>query len=98
MPIPTACAAIDQGVCLELHYDGFTRVVEVHCVGTTTAGNPAMRVYQVRGGSSSGERTGWKLLTFDKTFQVNLLNEPSEAPRDGYTAGDKGMAAIIREV
>lgn len=98
MPIPTACAAIDQGVCLELRYDGFIRVVEVHCVGTTMAGNPAMRVYQIRGGSSSGERIGWKLLNFDKTFQVSLLDELSDAPRDGFKAGDKSMAQIIREV
>lgn len=98
MPIPTACAAIDQGVCLELQYDGFSRVVEVHCVGTTTAGNPGMRVYQIRGGSGSGEPVGWKMLTFDKTFQVGLLDELSAAPRQGYKPGDKGMSQIIREV
>lgn len=98
MPISTACAAIKNGTCLELQYDGFVRIVEVHCVGTTTAGNPGMRVFQVRGGSSSGETVGWKMLTFDKSFSVNLTDEQSSAPRPGYKPGDKGMTHIILEV
>lgn len=38
----TACNAIAQSKCLQLSYDGFSRIVEV-----------LMRVWQVRGGSES---------------------------------------------
>lgn len=98
MPHNMACEAIASTRCLELQYDGFTRVVEVHCVGTTTAGNSAMRVYQIRGGSVSGEPVGWKMLTFDKTFSTRILEEESAAPRAGYKQGDRGMQVIVAEV
>lgn len=52
------CEALKAGKCFELAYDGFYRVVEVHAVGATKYGNGIMRVWQVRGGSNSGERQG----------------------------------------
>jgi hypothetical protein len=48
----TACEALRAGLCLELRYSGFSRIVEVHGVGVSTAGNPVMRVFQVRGDSA----------------------------------------------
>lgn len=98
MPHKIAFEAIAATRCLELQYDGFSRIVEVHCVGTTTAGNSAMRVYQIRGGSVSGEPVGWKMLTFDKTFSARILEEASAAPRPGFKRGDRGMQVIIAEV
>jgi hypothetical protein len=80
----TPCTALKNGHRLELRYKGWARVVEVHTVGVLKDGNQAMNVYQVRGGSNSGERAGWKMLLFDKTFTVHELNEASEAPRTGY--------------
>jgi hypothetical protein len=44
----TACDALRQRKRLELRYDGYTRVVEVHAVGSTKDGNDIMRVWQVR--------------------------------------------------
>lgn len=93
-----ACNALRQGKCLELRYDGFTRIVEVHAVGTSEEGHDLMRVWQVRGGSVSKERTGWKLLRLDEAFGANVTNEKSEAPRNGYKRGDKAMRLIDCEV
>ncbi|MDK4807981.1 MAG: hypothetical protein OC190_15740 [Novosphingobium aromaticivorans] len=89
---------MQSGVCLELQYDGFSRLVEVHAVGESKKGNLCMRVYQVDGGSVSGETVDWKLMTIDKAYTVHLTATPSEAPRQGYTKGDRGMSVIYGEL
>lgn len=94
----TACDALQKGVCLELKYNGFSRVVEVHCVGITTKDNLGMRVWQVRGGSESNEPVGWKLLLLEEATGASLTTEKSQAPRQGYKRGDKGMKRIICEI
>jgi hypothetical protein len=93
-----ACDALQRGQCLELRYDGYSRTVEVHAVGNTQAGNDIMRVWQVRGGSSSGERTGWKIMRLDETFSAHIVDEKSEAPRRGYVRGDTAMQHIYCQV
>ncbi len=93
-----ACDALRQGKRLELRYDGFSRVVEVHAVGTTKEGNHVMRVWQVSGGSQSGERVGWKLMRLDETFSAHVIDEESEAPRRGYNRGDKAMSSIACQI
>jgi hypothetical protein len=93
-----ASDALRQGKCLELRYDGFSRIVEVHAVGTSEEGNDLMRVWQVRGGSVSNERTGWKLLRLDEAFGARVTDEESEAPRKGYKRGDKAMRLIASQI
>lgn len=90
-----ACEALRNGKRLELRYDGFTRVVEVHTVGETTAGNDAMSVWQVRGGSNSNERVGWKLMRLDEAFAAAQIDEQSEAPRAGYVRDAKPFRRIV---
>ena len=89
-----ACEALKQGRALELRYDGYSRVVEVHAVGISTAGHLVMRVWQVRGGSASGERVGWKLMRLDEARSAIILGEASQAPRRGYRSGDRDMVHI----
>lgn len=89
------CNALNKGVCLEIQYDGFSRIVEVHAVGISTAGNEVMRVWQVRGGSVGGERTGWKMLRLSETLGLKLTDEKSLAPRPGYKQDDPHMTRII---
>ncbi len=93
-----ACDALRGGQRLELRYDGYSRVVEVHAVGSTQDGNDIMRVWQVRGGSNSGERTGWKIMRLDGTFSAHVSDEKSEAPRRGYARGDKAMQHIYCQI
>ncbi|WP_411902761.1 hypothetical protein [Methylorubrum thiocyanatum] len=95
MRMETAKDALDRGRCLEVRYDGYARVVEVHACGYTQQGNAVMRVWQVRGGSASAERIGWKLLRLDEARALAVLEEPSRAPRPGYGRGDKGMVRIV---
>ena len=90
-----ACAALSSGRCLEIRYDGFLRVVEVHAVGYSTAGKPVMRAWQVRGGSVSNEPVGWKLMRLDEARSAGVLDEAAQSPRPGYKRGDRNMSRII---
>jgi hypothetical protein len=94
MLVTTACEALRQGKRLELRYDGYMRIVEVHAVGTTAKQDDVARVYQVRGGSVSNEPTGWKLLRLDDASSGSILEEQSSAPRTGYKRGDAAMLFI----
>jgi hypothetical protein len=94
MIIATACQALQEGKRLEVRYDGYSRVVEVHAAGYTKDDNAIMRVWQVRGGSVSGERTGWKIMRLDEARSAHVIDEPSEAPRRGYKRNDSAMDRI----
>ncbi|MEM9502023.1 MAG: hypothetical protein AAF941_09275 [Pseudomonadota bacterium] len=83
------------GVALSLTYNGFPRIVEVHAVGVSSAGNRLMRVWQVSGGSKSGKFTGWKLMTVSDASNLALTEQVSEAPREGYRRGDRAMVRRI---
>jgi hypothetical protein len=98
MWIQTACDALRRKKLLELQYDGYSRCLEVHAVGYSAAGHPLMRAWQVSGGSSSGERTGWKLMRLDEARAALISESPSEAPRSGYKRGDRGIERIVCEI
>jgi hypothetical protein len=89
----TACEALRSGKCLEIRYDSYNRIVEVHAVGDSAEGNGLMRVWQVDGGSNS-ERSGWKLLRLDEITGYSLTDIASQAPRPGYRRDDRAMAVI----
>jgi len=90
-----ACEAIAKRRCLEIQYDGYSRIVEVHACGVSTAGHTVIRAWQISGGSASGETRGWKLLRLDDTRRLSLMNEASHAPRQGYQHGDRDMVRIF---
>jgi hypothetical protein len=89
-----ACDALRSRKRLELRYNGFSRIVEVHAVGISKENNPIMRVWQVSGGSESGERTGWKLMRLDEALSAHVTDQESQAPRSGYKRGDAAMRSI----
>lgn len=88
------CAALHGGKCFQLFYDGYIRIVEVHAVGTMKDGSAVMRVWQVRGGSRSGETQGWTLLRLDEASGGQIIDEKSQAPRPGYRRDDSTMVYI----
>jgi hypothetical protein len=93
-----AYAALQAGLRLELCYDGYSRVVEVHTIGILKDGNKAMSVYQVRGGSNSGEPEGWKVFLFDRTLTARQIDEESEAPRTGYVRNASQFRVVLCQV
>lgn len=92
-----ACDALQKGVCLEIAYDGHSRVVEVHAVGTSRDGNPVMRAFQVRC-TKPGGNLQWRMFRLDKTWRFAITNEASSAPRQGYRRGDEHIATIRCQV
>lgn len=86
--------AIQTKCLLSFVYDGFQRVVEPHTYGIDTKGHTALRAYQVRGGSESGEYVGWKLFHVDQMQQVAVVTQHFSGPRPKYTRGDKAFQVI----
>lgn len=93
-----AISALETGVSLSLTYDGLHRMVEVHAVGVTTAGRPAMSAYQVDGQSNTPPIPDWRLFCFDECFDVALTTIKSNAPRAGYKKGAKSFRKIDAEI
>ena len=91
MPIKSA---IHNKSLLGFTYDGFLRVVEPHTYGVDSKGHGAMRAYQVRGGSESGEYIGWKIFRTSEMRQVTVLPEHFIAPRPKYKRGDSAFSTI----
>jgi hypothetical protein len=98
MWLHVACEAVEKGCCLELQYDGYSRIVEVHVAGTNREGSALLRGWQVRGGSVSGERAGWKLFRLDEARGALLFEERSQAPQTGYKRDDPAIAFIRCQV
>jgi hypothetical protein len=89
----TACEAIDQGKCLQLEYENFARIVEVHRVGVSPEGHHIMSGWQING--PQNERVGWKLLSLDEPISLTLTDIPSLAPRPDFRRGVKQFMGII---
>lgn len=87
-------SAIEGRHLLAFTYDGFHRTVEPHTYGVDGKGHPALRAYQVGGGSESGEYVGWKL--FHVHDMQGLMVQPLTfaSPRPGYKRGDKAFMSI----
>ena len=94
MSVQTACEALRSGHVLELRYDGYSRMVEVHDVGFTEDDNPIMRVWQISGGVDNNEPAGWKILRVDEPWEALVTHQGSLAPREGYQAADPIMKVI----
>ena len=86
MSMRTASDAINRVRCLEVRYDGYTRIVEVHACGYTKNNNAVIWVWQLRGGRMSNAPAGWKLLRLDAATGMRILNEVSAAPRPGLSS------------
>jgi hypothetical protein len=100
-PLPTpvqqwcslACVALESGKCLEVQYEMFARIVEVHRVGISPQGAHILSGWQVRG--PANERPGWKLLNLDEAVGLTLTDIPSRAPRSDYRRGAKQFIGVI---
>ncbi|WP_371504280.1 hypothetical protein [Nitrosopumilus adriaticus] len=58
---------------VELVYDGYSRIVEIHVYGKKN-GKDGIMVYQIRGKSSTG-KLGWKRMHLEKIVHLRVLRE-----------------------
>lgn len=83
--------ALRSGSVVDFIYDGKYRVVEVHAVGRSVKdGSLVMRGYQIAG-QASRVLPQWTLFTINKIDMLEQRPQRSQAPREGYTMGDKQM-------
>lgn len=87
-------SAIRNKQLLSFNYDGYSRIVEPHTYGTDTKGHLALRAYQVRGGSESGEYSGWKLFHVSQIVNLSVLSDHFLNARPKYKRGDSGFSTI----
>lgn len=90
----TLARAISERRVVTFTYDGCFRVVEPFLLGTTTAGRPALRGYQTKGGSNSGTVPGWHLFSLDKIAGITMSQEMFAGVRPWYNPADKAMLSI----
>ncbi|HEY8332438.1 MAG TPA: hypothetical protein VIQ05_01485 [Tardiphaga sp.] len=90
MLVQTACDALRSGHVLELHYDGSSRLVEVHAVGFTADDEPIAHVWEL---GPEGV-AGWKMLPLKDARGALITQRKSLAPRPGYEPGDRDMNVI----
>ena len=88
-----ACAALENGHCLEIRFEDCTRIVEVHRVGISPHGAHILSGWQIRG--PANERPGWKLLNLDEALDLSVTEIVSRAPRPDYRRGAKQFIGII---
>ena len=92
------CRAIRQRRLLHFYYGKHPRTVEPYLVGTTTAGNEALRAYQVSTGSESGDAPGIHLFLLSE-LKFPTITERAFLPRvDKTKHGDKQMSTIYCEL
>ena len=90
--------AMRNGHTVDFMYDGKYRVVEVHAVGTSTKdASLVMRGFQISG-QASRPLPQWTLFSINKMELLEDKPQASEAPREGYTQGDKQMQVVIVEL
>ena len=92
--IQAILSAIQNKQALSFSYDGYSRVVEPHTYGIDTKGHAALRAYQVRGGSESGEYVGWKLFHVNEMCGLTVLSEHFSGARPKYKRGDSAFSTI----
>lgn len=87
------CSAIKNRQQVSMKYEGQKRIVDPYLVGITTAGNEALRAYQVGGYSSSGNLPAWRLFNLRSITEVEIL-DTSFRINPLYNPDDKVMVRI----
>jgi hypothetical protein len=73
-------------------------VVEPHTYGLDKKGHPALRAYQLRGGSDSGEYVGWKIFHVDEIRNLSVQQEYFAHARLEYKRNDSAFTFVYAQL
>jgi len=90
--------AIRNRQLLGFRYDGRQRVVEPHIYGVNFKAHAVLSAFQLRGGSASGERVGWKMFLIDGMEDVRMLPDAFPGPRADYNPEDPSFSAVYAQL
>ena len=94
-----ACRGLKSKRRLQLSYSGRERVIEVHAVGFARDGRALMRAWQIRGESTGGENTGWKLFHLDEVTAAREIDENSRgSTQPGYRRDDPAITRMMCQI
>ena len=91
-------SAIQNRNLISFNYDGHSRTVEPHTYGNDGKGHPAVRAFQILGGSNSGEYVGWRMFHVNEMRGLSILPQQFAGPRPGYKRGDKAFSTILAQL
>lgn len=90
-------SAVQNKEVISFTYEGYTRVVEPHAVGVSTAGHKVLRCFQV-GGHHEKQNHNWDLVLLSKIVNLSTTGQRFSSERIGYKRGDKGMTIIYTQL
>ncbi len=94
-------AAINEHLVLAFDYEGHPRVVIPTAYGRNHRGNDVLRAKQIGGTSRSRAVPSVgapPTFTVSEMRGVRATGETFDAPPEGYSKGDKGLAVIYAEL
>ena len=90
--------AMMKGKTVSFIYEGKPKTVEAHAIGRSTKdGGLVLRGYQVAG-HASRPLPIWALYRIEKIEGLAIDFVSSEAPREGYSRGDRQMSTVLTEL
>lgn len=91
------CRAMRERKLLEVVYHQRQRLVAPHIFGIDTTGAETLSCYQVAGGTTGGDRQGWKSF---KTCElvVKQISTLHFHPRPEYQPNDRAMVTVYCRV
>jgi hypothetical protein len=91
--VPQLVDAIEAMSRLAYEYHDTERIGEPQCYGIGAKGGELLRVYQIRGGSTSLE-----LLQVTKIKNLKVLDSKFSGPGPKYSENDKAMVYIFAQL
>ena len=95
--LQTIISAIRNREQLSFTYSGLSRVVQPAAVGVTSAGNDAVRCYQVEGGHVTPGHE-WDLCVLSGISGLRTTGQRFAVDPPGYRRGDKHLHPIYAEL
>jgi len=90
------CRAVDHRYPVSFQYQDENLTVFPHALGTTTAGNLAIRAYLSNGRSKSRDEPPWRLYRLDRMKRVTVHSSRKFTTRPMYRSNDKGLTLRCR--